>query len=115
MESSGRTDLRRIRRLAPEELAGAALAEDPRHVPAVSMPDGYDRFDARFFGLSPREREVLALHREIVEIPSVSGDEAHLADFLETKLRRYKARPERVGNSLLALAGEADPGRAPRT
>ncbi len=52
------------------------------------------------------EREVLALHREIVEIPSVSGDEADLADFLETKLRRYKARPERVGNSLLALAGE---------
>lgn len=52
------------------------------------------------------EREVLALHREIVEIPSVSGDEAALADFLETKLRRYKAAPERVGNSLLALAGE---------
>jgi len=52
------------------------------------------------------EREVLALHREIVEIPSVSGNEAHLADFLEDRLRRYKARPERVGNSLLALAGE---------
>jgi acetylornithine deacetylase len=52
------------------------------------------------------EREVLALHREIVEIPSVSGSEGDLADFLERKLRRYKARPERVGNSLLALVGE---------
>ena len=52
------------------------------------------------------EREVLALHREIVEIPSVSGDEEGLADFLEAKLRHYRARPERVGNSLLALAGE---------
>lgn len=52
------------------------------------------------------EREVLALHREIVEIPSVSGTEGDLADFLEGKLRRYKVTPERVGNSLLALAGE---------
>jgi acetylornithine deacetylase len=52
------------------------------------------------------EREVLALHREIVQIPSVSGTEGDLADFLEDRLRRYKARPERVGNSLLALAGE---------
>ncbi len=52
------------------------------------------------------EREVLALHREIVEIPSVSGDEEGLADFLESKLRHYRARPERVGNSLLAFAGE---------
>jgi acetylornithine deacetylase len=52
------------------------------------------------------EREVLALHREIVEIPSVSGDEEGLADFLEAKLRHYRVRPERVGNSLLAFAGE---------
>jgi len=52
------------------------------------------------------EREVLALHREIVEIPSVSGAEGDLADFLETKLRRHQATPARVGNSLLALAGE---------
>jgi acetylornithine deacetylase len=52
------------------------------------------------------EREVLSLHREIVEIPSVSGSEAPLADFLEERLRRYKAAPERIGNSLLAFAGE---------
>jgi acetylornithine deacetylase len=52
------------------------------------------------------EREVLALHREIVAIPSVSGSEGDLADFLEERLRRYKAAPQRVGNSLLVLAGE---------
>lgn len=52
------------------------------------------------------EREVLQLHREIVEIPSVSGSEEELADFLEGKLRRHGAKPERVGNSLLTLVGE---------
>ncbi len=52
------------------------------------------------------EREVLALHREIVEIPSVSGTEGALADFLEAKLRRHQATPQRVGNSVLALAGQ---------
>jgi amino acid adenylation domain-containing protein len=48
-----------IRHLTAEELAGDPLAADPRHVPAVSMPDGYDRFDALFFGLSHREAELL--------------------------------------------------------
>src|SRR6185295_3335208 len=52
------------------------------------------------------EREVLALHREIVEIPSVSGSEAPLADFLDEKLRRFRIVPERLGNTLLAFAGE---------
>jgi acetylornithine deacetylase len=53
------------------------------------------------------EREVLSLHREIVEIPSVSGNEGNLADFLEAKLRRHGARPERVGNSLLTFGRDA--------
>ncbi|HEX7185752.1 MAG TPA: amino acid adenylation domain-containing protein, partial [Thermoanaerobaculia bacterium] len=50
-----------IRQLSPEELADAdpVLAGDPRHVPAVSMPDGFDRFDALFFGLNHREAELL--------------------------------------------------------
>jgi acetylornithine deacetylase len=53
------------------------------------------------------EREVLSLHREIVEIPSVSGSEGDLADFLEAKLRRHGARPERVGNSLLTFGKDS--------
>jgi acetylornithine deacetylase len=48
---------------------------------------------------------VLALHREIVACPSVSGDEARLAGLLEDRLRAWGAAPVRHGNSLLALAG----------
>ncbi|HEX3131502.1 MAG TPA: amino acid adenylation domain-containing protein, partial [Thermoanaerobaculia bacterium] len=52
-----------IRRLSRENLAalGAdpALLDDPAWVPAVAMPEDFDRFDARFFGLSAREAEVL--------------------------------------------------------
>jgi acetylornithine deacetylase len=51
-------------------------------------------------------REILALHRKTVEIPSVSGTEAELAGFLEHKLRRRGVKPVRVGESLLALHGE---------
>ena len=50
--------------------------------------------------------DVLALHREIVAIPSVSGSEAALAGWLETYLREHGARPERLGDTLLAFAGE---------
>jgi acetylornithine deacetylase len=50
-------------------------------------------------------REILALHRAITAIPSVSGNETALADFLEAKLRRHGAKPERIGNSLLARIG----------
>jgi hypothetical protein len=50
-----------IRLLTREELAAAdpVLANDPRYVPAVSLPDGIDRFDALFFGLNHREAELL--------------------------------------------------------
>lgn len=50
-------------------------------------------------------REILGLHRAITAIPSVSGTESALADFLEAKLRRHGAAPERIGNSLLARIG----------
>lgn len=51
------------------------------------------------------EREILALHRKITGIPSVSGDEAALADFLADFLRRTGVAPERLGNSLLTTLG----------
>jgi acetylornithine deacetylase len=51
-------------------------------------------------------REILALHRAITAIPSVSGNEAAVADFLEDKLRRHGTPPERIGNSLLAKIGQ---------
>ena len=52
------------------------------------------------------EREILALHRAIVGIPSVSGTEAELAGFLEERLRQRGASPIRIGQSVLALHGE---------
>ena len=52
------------------------------------------------------EREVLALHRAIVGIPSVSGNEAELADFVEERLRQRGAQLVRVGQSVLALHGQ---------
>ena len=51
------------------------------------------------------EREILALHREITAIRSVSGEEAALAGFLCDLLRRNRVAVDRVGNSLLATLG----------
>ena len=51
------------------------------------------------------DREILALHRAITEIRSVSGEEAELADFLGDLLARNGVRVERLGNSLLATLG----------
>jgi acetylornithine deacetylase len=52
------------------------------------------------------DAEILALHRAIVEIPSVSGDEARLAGFLAEALARRGAVVDRLGESLLATVGE---------
>ena len=48
--------------LSAEELLAAgvpqAFLDDPNYVRAQSMLEGFDRFDARFFGFSPREAEI---------------------------------------------------------
>lgn len=49
---------------------------------------------------------ILALHREITAVPSVSGEEGPLADLLEEKLARAGVAPQRLGNTLLATLGE---------
>ena len=51
------------------------------------------------------EREILALHRTITAIRSVSGQEAGLADFLAGLLARNGIAAARIGNSLLATLG----------
>ena len=51
------------------------------------------------------EREILALHRAITAIRSVSGEEAELAGFLGELLRKNGVAVARVGNSLLATLG----------
>ncbi|HEX9799243.1 MAG TPA: M20/M25/M40 family metallo-hydrolase [Thermoanaerobaculia bacterium] len=50
--------------------------------------------------------ELLALHRALVATPSLSGDEAAIADLLAARLAAGGAAVERLGDSLLALAGE---------
>ncbi len=57
-------------------------------------------------GTLPAEKEILALHRELVSTPSVSGEEAAVQEFLEQWLQANDVRPERVGDSLLAMTGE---------
>lgn len=49
---------------------------------------------------------LLALHREIVATPSVSGQEGPLADLLADFLTRRGAAVTRLGNSLLAILGD---------
>ena len=61
-----------IVRLTREELLAEGvppeLVDDPRYVPATGVLEGHDRFDAAFFGMSPREAEVLdPQHRLFLE------------------------------------------------
>jgi acetylornithine deacetylase len=52
------------------------------------------------------DAELLAFHRELVATPSVSGDERAIADLAAARLAARGAAVERLGDSLLALAGE---------
>lgn len=54
--------------------------------------------------------ELLALHRDLVATPSVSGHEEEVAAFAAAVLRAHGADVRRVGRSVLAMAGE---GRGP--
>lgn len=56
--------------------------------------------------------ELVALHRELVRTPSVSGDEGAVMALAAAFLERRGVAVERVGGSLLAWAGAA-PGGAP--
>ena len=51
--------------------------------------------------------ELLALHRELVATPSVSGDEVAIVSLLSSFLQDHGATIELVGGSLVAWAGKA--------
>ncbi len=51
--------------------------------------------------------ELLALHRELVATPSVSGDEVAIVAWLFSFLQDHGATVERVGGSLVAWTGKA--------
>ena len=62
-----------IRRLSDDELARAGVArrdiEDPDYVKACPVLDDIDKFDAAFFGISPRDASVMdPAHRFFLEV-----------------------------------------------
>ncbi|NND70593.1 MAG: M20/M25/M40 family metallo-hydrolase [Rhodothermales bacterium] len=50
--------------------------------------------------------EIVGLHRILVELPSVSGNEEGIADFVEGWLKDRCRRVHRIGNSVVALHGD---------
>ena len=52
---------------------------------------------------------VLAFHRELISIESVSGNESPIADFIRQWLARFDVKVERAGNNLFAVAGTNGP------
>ena len=52
----------------------------------------------------------LALHRALVAIPSVSGNEADCADFVQRSLERPGIEVERIGDNVVARRGRTSTG-----
>lgn len=62
-----------VRRLTEEELLAAgespAMLRNPAYVPHAALLEGFDRFDADFFGFSPKEAAILdPQHRQFLEV-----------------------------------------------
>ncbi|WP_309664629.1 SDR family NAD(P)-dependent oxidoreductase [Tabrizicola sp.] len=62
-----------VRQLTPEELQASgesqAMLRNPAYVPHAAPLDGFDRFDAEFFGFSPKEASILdPQHRQFLEV-----------------------------------------------
>lgn len=72
-----------IRRLTRDELLSAGepphLIDHPDYVPAAAPLDGFEMFDADFFGLSPKEAAILdPQHRQFLEVAwEAMEDAAH--------------------------------------
>jgi acyl transferase domain-containing protein/thioesterase domain-containing protein len=62
-----------VRRLTEEAILAsgesAAVLRNPNYVPAAALLEGFDRFDAEFFGFSPKEAAILdPQHRQFLEV-----------------------------------------------
>lgn len=90
-----RTGVESVRRLDAQELraAGASTAEidDPRYVKATASLPGIDRFDAEFFGYSPRQAQITdPQHRVFTEcVWEAIEDACHAPDRLQGKVGLY--------------------------
>jgi acyl transferase domain-containing protein/thioesterase domain-containing protein len=62
-----------VRRLTEEEMLASgespAMLRNPAYVPHAALLEGFDRFDADFFGFSPKEAAILdPQHRQFLEV-----------------------------------------------
>ncbi|RFU11951.1 SDR family NAD(P)-dependent oxidoreductase [Rhodobacteraceae bacterium W635] len=84
-----------IRRLSREELLAAGeaphLIDRPDYVPFAAPLDGFERFDADFFGLSPKEAAIMdPQHRQFLEVAWEAMEQAgHLPDNFQGKTGVY--------------------------
>lgn len=83
-------------RFTPEELAGSVPAAEytrPDYVPVFGVLDGADRFDAGFFGYSPRDARVIdPQQRQFLECAWEALESAgHVADVDELSVGVYAA------------------------
>ncbi|MDP5347205.1 MAG: polyketide synthase, partial [Paracoccaceae bacterium] len=68
-----RDGVRSIRKLSEDELRAAGEAQHmlarPDYVPYAAPLDGFDRFDAEFFGFSPKDAAIMdPQHRQFLEV-----------------------------------------------
>ena len=81
-----RDGIESIRRLSREELLAAGeaphLIDRPDYVPVAAVLDGFERFDADFFGLSPKEAAIMdPQHRQFLEVAWEAMEQAgHVPD-----------------------------------
>ncbi len=67
------------------------VLDDPRYVPAASILEGVDQFDAAFFGLSPREARLMdPQHRALLECAwEALEDAGRAAEFPDARIGVY--------------------------
>jgi amino acid adenylation domain-containing protein len=118
-----------VRVFKPEELdpsIPAALRADSNYVPARGVIDGYDMFDAAFFGISPKEAELMdpqqrvflelcweALERgghypEAYAAPIGVFGGMYNASYFQKHVQHYPERIDRVGEFQVMLGNEKD-------